>query len=555
MSYAPKSIPPHSTVYGAKNGKENAGGKKRNPIIDLTDFDFTEEDLANGLGNPTWRLSHLYKIVNDRTKVVTFKPRAAQLKIQREFHTRNVILKARKMGFSTFIQLLMLDTALFSKNMSCVVIAQDRDIAEAIFRDVFKFAYDHLPEPFKNADPSSLEGSASKSSIAFKNGSRVEVRTSARGTTPTFLHISEFGKIAAKDPGKAKEIITGSVTAVAEDGLIFVESTAEGQEGAFYDLVASARANQDSRRDLWKLDFKFHFFGWWEDPKYVMPANRVLVSVRDTEYFDKLEQEIHHTITPEQRAWYVNFRDSTYSGDQETMWAEMPGTPDEAFKVSMEGAYFVEQFRQIRKEQRIGFCPYDDMFPVSLFWDIGANDETAIWFIQAKRTHFAVIDYFEASGEPYSYFVNEVDDRNYTLDYVFLPHDANHRRQGADRNLTPEEMLQSVAPHWRFWLVPKTPDKQMAIQQGRSFLTLCVFDEAHCKLGIKRLEAYRKEWDARIGAYRNTPKKGPERNGADAFLQAAQAKAAGFFQLTGSMGGVFGNEFGEVFNDIPELRY
>ena len=515
---------------------------KRQPLVDLTDFDFNAEDLAANLGNPTWRMSHLYKIVDDKKKVVTFKPRPAQVRLLKEFHTRNVILKARKMGFSTAIQIFMLDTALFSPNESCVVIAQDREIAEAIFRDVFKFAYDHLPEPLKLAAP--VDGPTSKSSIAFTNDSRVEVRTSARGTTPTFLHISEFGKIAARDPGKAKEIITGSITAVAEDGLIFVESTAEGQEGEFYELTQMAKALQEAGRPLWKLDFKFHFFGWWVDPKYVAPADAVIVTAHDHEYFDELELQIKQEITPEQRAWYVIFRERTYMGDKERMWQEMPSTAEEAFKISMEGAYFKDQFKAIRKEGRIGLCPYDDQFPVGIFFDIGQNDETAIWAIQPKRTHYGVINYAEASGEPFSYFVKLVDDWNYVLEYVYLPHDANHRRQGALRNMTPEEMLQSVAPHWRFWLVPRTPDKAMSIAQTRSFLQLCVFDEAHCSKGIKRLEAYRKEWNPRAGTWRDTPKHGPESNGADAFQQAAQAKAGGMFAVIGNVGGAFGNAFG-----------
>lgn len=521
------------------------------PINKLT----PEQELAINLSDPKWRLSHLYKIVDDKKRVVTFKPRVAQLKLLNSFHTRNVILKARKMGFSTFIQLFMLDTALFSPNESCVVIAQDRDIAEAIFRDVFRFAYDNLPPQLKNAAPT--DGAASKSAIAFTNGSRVEVRTSARGTTPTFLHVSEFGKISAKDPGKAREILTGSITAVPENGLIFVESTAEGQDGEFYRMVQTARAAEETGKPLWKLDFKFFFFPWFEDPKYVMPASAVVIPERDKLYFEDLEKQTNYTLSPEQKAWYVKYRDVTYSGDREIMTSEMPSTADEAFSISLEGAYFLEQFRQIRKDNRIGLCPYDPQFPVSLFWDIGASDETAIWCIQPRRTYYAVINYIEASGEPFSYFVQEVDRLNYVLDYVYLPHDANHRRQGADRNMTPEEMLQITAPHWRFWLVPRTPDKQMAIQQARAFLSLCVFDEEHCELGLKRLQAYRKEWNPRTGTWRNTPRHGPESNGADAFLQAAQAKAAGSFSAVGGgMVGPIGNDFGSIFDvEIAPLGF
>lgn len=518
-------------------------------------FDFTLADLEAGLSDPRWRLTNLYTIVNAKKEVVIFRPNIAQTQLLDQMWYRNVVLKARKMGFSTQIQLLGLDTTLFSPNERMKVIAQDVSLAEGIFRDVLKFAYDNLPEPFKIAYPT--VGEASKSKIEFKNNSIVEVTTSARGTTPTFLHISELGKIAAKDPGKAREIQTGSITAAAEDAIIFVESTAEGQTGVFFDTVETARKMQESGAPLWKLDFKLFFFAWWMDPKYVAPANTVPITDKDHRYFNKVEQDTGTTLTPEQRAWYVKFREVTYAGDQTMMYQEMPSTVEEPFKVSMEGAYFTEQFTRIRKENRIGNVPYDPHYPVSIFCDIGSNDETALWFIQPCRTHYAVIDFYEATGEPYQHFVDEVDSRNYVLDYVYLPHDANHRRQGEQRNLTPEEMLQSVAPHWRFWLVPRTPDKQMAIQQARNFLPMCVFDESKCKDGIKHLESYRKTWDPRLQTWRPTPRHDASSNAADAFLQAAQAKAGGYFAVVGGAGGAgFGNDqFGGWYDAPPLLDY
>ena len=521
---------------------------------DLATFDFTEEELIAGLSDPHWRMNNLYRIINVQKEVVIFRQNSAQRYLMENLHFRNVILKSRKLGFSTQIQLFMLDTALFSPNERAKVIAQDLGIAEAIFRDTLKFAYDGLPAPLKETLP--VDGEASKSSIAFTNGSMVEVTTNARGTTPTFLHVSEFGKIAAKDPSKAKEIVTGSITAVGLNGLIFVESTAEGQDGDFYNLVQTAIRTRDSEKVLYNLDFKFFFYGWWQNPENVVPVKAAVIPIRDQAYFDDLEQQIKRRITPAQRAWYISFRDNTYMGDQEKMWSEQPATADEAFKVSTEGAYFREQFTRIRKERRIGLCPYDPHYPVSWFFDIGLSDETAAWAIQPKRTHFGVIDYIEANGEPFSYFVKEIDKRGQVLGYIFLPHDANQRRQGANRNMTPEEMFASVAPHWHFWLISRTPDKQMSIQQARNFLNLCVFDEEHCALGLRRLEKYRKDWNPRTGTWRSLPRHGPESNGADAFQQAAQANAAGFFPVAGgSLDMSFGNEFGGDFAMEPNLDF
>ena len=527
---------------------------KRN--LNASDYNLTKEELVIALADPMWRLNNLYKVVNEKTEVVTFRIRPCQKILYAGLHTRNVILKARKIGFSTAIQLLMLDTAMFSPNVRGVVIAQDLDKAQTIFRDTIKFAYDNLPEELKCVI--TLESTPSKSLITFTNpegNSLIEVRVSARGTTPTFLHVSEFGKIAAKDPGAAEEIITGSIAAVAEDGLIFVESTAEGQAGAFYDMVTTARDLQESGKELWKLDFKFFFFGWWQDPKYVAPPHVALITAEDIDYFDDLQQQIGIILGDEQKAWYVKFKKATMFGNQELMWREMPSTPDEAFKVSLEGAYFKDQFRELRRSQRIGYCPYDDMHPVSTFWDIGQNDKTAIWLIQPRRTYYAVIGYLEESGEPYSYFVKRLDALGYTFDYHYLPHDAQHRRQGANANLTPEEMLLSVAPYYRVRPVDKTPDKLIPIQQARILLGQCVFDEKNCAVGLNHLEMYRKEWNPRTGTWRDTPRHDISSNAADAFMQAAQAKALGIFSSIGNYQSANGTAFGVEYGDDVVLGF
>jgi len=509
--------------------------KKKLAGIDFSKYEFTKEDLVKGLGDPVWRLNNLYKIVDKKTKVVTFRLNAAQTKLLKNLHNRNVILKARQMGFSTFIQLLILDTAMFSPNQSGIIIAQDRETSEAIFRDKLKFAYDSLPEPFRISAPT--DGEPSKTAIAFTNGSIIEVRTSARGRTPTILHVSEFGKIAAKDQAKAREIVTGAMTAVAENGLIFVESTAEqGEEGEFYKMVRTAIRLMEAGRKLWKLEFKFHFFAWWEDPSYIAPVGSAVISPKDEDYFSEVEARCGIILSPEKRTWYVLYRDNMYSGDQQMMYQEMPSYWEEAFKVSLEGAYFTEQFRRLRKEDRITDVPYDPQYPVSTFWDLGADDYTAIWFIQARPGYFAVINYFEENGEPFSFFVELMDTLGYVYDYHYLPHDSRAVKQGKLRNESPEEMLQELAPHWRFWVIDRIPDKMMAIAQARNLLPLCIFDQSKCKIGLRHLENYRKAWNERSGTWKSTPKDGIETHGSDAFLQAAQAKAAGIFGTVGGNG-------------------
>jgi hypothetical protein len=477
--------------------------------------------LVQLLSDPTWRLCNLYKIIAKDTSVIQFVPNPAQRQFLVDMHTRNVIPKARQRGLSTMIQILMLDSALFTSNFKGRVIAQDEPAATEIFRDKLKFAYMNLPEAIRDRLPLQKK---SETELIFPNGSSVAVTTSARSGTVQMLHVSEFGKIAAKYPGKAREVITGSIPAVPPDGLIFVESTAEGQDGSFYKMVQTAKALQESGKKLTPLDFKLHFYSWWDADEYQIDPEDVVIETQDREYFDDLEQKINRTLGPARRAWYVKAR-TGLEGDQEKMWQEYPSTVDEAFQVSTEGTYYAEQFKRARKENRICRVPYDPSLPVSTFWDIGQNDETAIWCVQQERRTFSVINYVEETSESFSYFVGWLKDQGYTWHMHFLPHDATHKRQQGLRNQSAEEMIQELAPGWRLEIVPRIPDVTLGIRQTRDIFPRCYFDEEKCAVGLRHLELYKKEWDKGRACWKDIPRHDAHSNGADAFRQLGQAVA------------------------------
>jgi len=49
----------------------------------------------------------------------------------------------------------------------------------------------------------------------------------------------------------------------------------------------------------------------------------------------------------------------------------------------------------------------------------------------------------------------------------------------------------------------------------------CQFDEQACGLGLKRLRAYRKEWDEGRGVWKDRPRHDDASHGADAFMTLA----------------------------------
>ncbi len=493
-----------------------------------------EAEFFRHMSDPMWRISNLYKITikgdeGETDLVIQFKPNRAQRRFIENLHHRNIILKARQLGFTTLIAIVWLDHALFNANSRCGIIAQDREAAEVIFRDKVKFAYDNLPEELRMAMPLARD-SASELLFAHNNSS-IRVGTSMRSGTIHRLHVSELGIICAKFPDKAEEIMTGSIPAVPLSGVTIIESTAKGTSGKFYDITKRAMALDDSGKTLNQRDYRFHFFPWHGEEHYRMDPAGVVITKKDHEYFDAVEAKMGVTLDAGQRAWYVSTRDSDYEGEDEKMMQEYPGTPDEAFQVSTEGNYLTKQLAAIRKTGRILQIPLLDV-PVNTFWDIGNSDGCAIWFHQQVGMEDRFIGYFEAHGETLKVYAKELQDRGYLYNKHFLPHDAAHKRL-SDTNNSTEQMLNDLGIV-NTVIVPVITDLNTGIQMLRKHLSSAYFDEVGTKDGINRLENYKKRWNQSDARWSDEPDKSNGcSEGADAIRQWAQAKEGGLITLAG----------------------
>lgn len=486
----------------------------------------TEAEMRACLADPMWRLTsgQLYWIMvksdAGEGSRVRFQPNAAQRAVLARLWHRNIILKARQLGFTTLAALLWLDHALFNADQRCGIIAQDREAAEAIFRDKVRFAYDNLPEALRLAMP--LKRNAAAELLFAHNNSAIRVATSMRSGTIHRLHVSEFGKIGAKYPDKAIEVVTGSLPAVPLDGIVIIESTAEGQAGEFFKMTKKAEALAQSGQALSARDYRFHFFSWWSNADYVMDPANILLTAKDHDYFHAIEATAGTILSPAQRAWYVATRETDFSGDPEKMWQEYPSTSDEAFQVSTEGTYYAVQLASARKQGRIGSVPHVPGLPVNSFWDIGARDGTAIWLHQKVGAENRFIGFLEGWDEPYSTFIDQLRALGYVWSIHHLPHDATHKRQQGHRVASPEEMLRELAPGWRFDVVERVAEIQHGIQKVRDVFATCWFDAAACKAGLDHLSLYGKDWNERLQIWSSQPRHDLHSEAADAFRQFAQ---------------------------------
>lgn len=487
----------------------------------------TEAEYAAFLKDRDARLysGHIYKIITKSAdastgvSVTKFIPNSAQRDLMRSLWHRSIILKSRQLGFSTLVAILWLDHALFNSNQRCGIIAQDRETAENIFRDKVKFAYDNLPEQLREAMPLARD-SASELLFAHNNSS-LRVATSMRGSTIHRLHVSEFAKICRRHPDKAEEVVTGSLPAVPLDGIAVIESTAEGQGGAFYEMVKRAQALQQQGVKLTPRDWRLHFYPWQVAPDYKLDPEGVVITAKDNEYFDRVEGETGQKLSLQQRAWYVATRGADFAGDPEKMLREFPSTVSEPFLQSAEGTYYANQLAAARRDGRIGRVPHVSNVPVNTCWDIGHRDGTAIWFHQKIGAEHRFIAFDEAWGEPYKYFIQRMQSRGWIWGTHFLPHDAEHKRQLGARIMSPREMLEEIAPGWRFEIVPRVDDVLHGIERTRAMFSQFWFDEAGCREGLAHLSLYRKDWNDRLGVWSDKPLHDSASESADALRQLA----------------------------------
>ncbi len=466
-----------------------------------------EQEIFAKFNDPKWRINHLYQIVDKQGRKRCFKLNWAQDRLYDDMWYCNIILKARQLGISTFTCLLFLDRCLWNNNLSAGIVAHTLEDAQQMFKRV-KFAYDNLPEQIKGMVTAETD---SANMLKFSNGSSIRVGTSLRSSTFQYLHISEFGKICAKYPEKAQEIITGSLNTVAPGQYVFIESTAEGRDGYFYDICKRAQDQQKQKTPLTKLDFKFHFYPWYGEPTYRI-GNSIPNNEESIKYFDHLKS-LGITLDQEQMAWY-SAREAT---QQDNMRREYPSTPEEAWEVSNEGLYYAKQMTAIRSSKRIGYVPYDEQLPVHTAWDLGYNDSTAIWFFQIYNKEIRIIDYLEGSGESLSYWLGQLSKRDYlTYGKHLAPHDVmvHEYSTGMTRKMAAAKLGYCLIPVNKVEVIN-------GIDQVRNILSRCWFDEAKCATGIKALDGYKKEWDDKHACWRSNPLHNWASHGSDAFRTLA----------------------------------
>lgn len=193
-----------------------------------------------------------------------------------------------------------------------------------------------------------------------------------------------------------------------------------------------------------------------------------------------------------------------------------------SFSAGLPGAYYAKIIDKLDLEGKVTAVPYNPQMQVHTAWDLGRNDATAIWFMQRYGTGWAVIDYLANTSVGIDYYVNELKGKPYNYGEHLLPHDADNEQLVSTTGSIKETVESMGLTGVR--VVPRTTSVANDINEVRQILPLCYFDKEKTEKGVDALRSYRRVWDEKLKAYRDTPLHDWASDPADAFRTFAVGK-------------------------------
>lgn len=250
------------------------------------------------------------------------------------------ILKARQIGFSTFIAALYFCLVIFSPNKRAIIVADTAEHATNLF-DKYKLFYERLPQELKISKKAS---NAKMLVVDYGDGNTSEIKivcegeNAARSDTAQFLHCSEAS--FWKDLRGTMASLNQVVDITNPDSFIIFETTGNG----YNDYKAKWDRDYSGKSDYTAL-----FVPWWGNPDYVATYHGFELLPHEEELVKTLK------LTSEQIAWY-RLQYNAVEGDLDLLRQEYPSTSTEAFR-STGNSVFDLGLIQARKEEVMNLKP------------------------------------------------------------------------------------------------------------------------------------------------------------------------------------------------------
>ncbi len=247
-----------------------------------------------------------------------------------------------------------------------------------------------------------------------------------------------------------------------------------------------------------------------EDPAYQMlvvdpPPDTIVVTVNymDNPYMPQNQRDLMESQKAKDYDKYLN------------VW-------EGQCKAAIEGAIFAKEMQKATEEGRITNVPYEKTKPVDLYLDLGRSDLTSIWFHQKVMYEDRLLRYYENNGEHFSHYIQYIKSLPYAYGTIYLPHDAENELLSATKTIKQQAI--DAFPGVRVVIVPRIPQKTLAIDAARGMFDTCHFDKELCADGLTCLRKYHYRTDPETGKISREPEHDIYSNGADGFMAIGQSR-------------------------------
>jgi len=199
----------------------------------------------------------LLRVRTREGRTAPLKANVAQRAFELRRGERNIVLKARQMGLTTWAAARFFLRTITQPGTLTLEVAHTQEAAEEIFRIVHRFL-DWLPEELREGPLRTSQANVRQ--IVFPEiDAQYRVvsagdRNAGRGLTVQNLHCSEL----ARWPGNPAETLAGLRAAMAPGAELILESTPDGVGGCFHEEWQKAGETGMVR----------HFFPWWMEGRY-----------------------------------------------------------------------------------------------------------------------------------------------------------------------------------------------------------------------------------------------------------------------------------------------
>ena len=451
---------------------------------------FSMAELVAILQDPIKRICTLYTIRDDKGVEQQFRPKPEQMEVLHEIFVKGnkkiLIIKARQLGMSTLLGVIIADHITFNAGQQCSIVDQKLADAGLKLRGKVRMVFDSLPKIMRSHDSefslrrTNLGGESDTPSSCFAG-------TNARGGTNQILHISEWGPIQHNDPPRSKEILTGALPS-AEEGLSIVETTwMGGKRGELWELTKTAMLVKAKPELKTTKDYTLLFFPWWNDPKYRVSGNMARVTPYVWEYFKEMQKHpdvvaAGHVFDHEQILWYETVAMS--KGDER--YREYPSVLEEAFLAPVPGAIWQKYVEAARKDGRILNFPHDATRLVYTFWDLGSPTNTRVVYCQFVDGMIHVLDHDTGLDMLPAARVAHMAAKGYSFGTHFFPHDGGRKEYSG---ITFAQQMQT-AGLVGIQMIPRTREVWVGINEISGLFHRFVINEDKCVDLVESMSCY-----------------------------------------------------------------